>query len=328
MVAVREPYAHVVAQFRTDLDFATLRPTVQLPELASSIRHDGELTDPDISGYRDGMYVIDESELARAGFAHFVPKAGRRIGREMSHNNVLFGDLRYETEERSTIIELAVKPCEPGKVSQLVGEIAMSSYMRSLGIAAFEPYGLVLHGKRGYMLTRFDGPVTTLDTLDWRGMDPEEAWAEAHLATDTLALLHGNMLFHGDADFRNIAQNEVGEPRAVDPEYTKSARDLFICVQDNPYGEVGDRALGKIARLMSADLSDVSKAAQAQIINQNLVNGRQPSSAQLLKIYKRNLYAPYLEQLRVLRTPALPLLERAYQQMICTKKRLSAEEVI
>lgn len=328
MGADREPYERVVAQFRSDLDFAALRPVAIMPELIDYVRHDGEVSTPDVSNYRDGIYVIEESEVMRTGYMHFVPRIGRRIGREMSHNNVLFGDLRYEAEEQSTVVELAVKPCESGRLPELVGEMAMSAYMRSLGIAAFEPYGLVLHSNRGYMLTGFEGPVTTLDTMDWKKMEPEEAWAEAHLATDTLALFHSNMLFHGDADFRNIAQNALGEPRAVDPEYTKSAKDIYLRTQEDPFGEEGARALGKIVRLMSTDLTDVSKSAQSLIVNQNLTGNRQPSSAQLLKCYKRNLFTQYLNQLHFIDAPTLPVLEKVFHRVLSMKRKLAAKGAI
>lgn len=163
-----------------------------------------------------------------------------RLGRDKSRHQVFFGELkgRWFHEQEVGQVSVAVKPIpnnteeRPQVRNQVLHEIGFHQYLKRYDIPSLDVLGVVLTGSYeddepyGFVLTRTEPDIETLNTISWGNLDREKAGQKISHAVDTLALLHSHHVFHGDSEFRNIAVADSGRSlRIIDLEYARSLRD-------------------------------------------------------------------------------------------------------
>jgi tRNA A-37 threonylcarbamoyl transferase component Bud32 len=323
----------VVNRFQADLGALLPDQSHQLPDMRSQIVGTAKYTECD-TGYTEGFLFDGEPErgllIPRASYA-FKPRAGHRLGREQSHNVVFFGQLAaaspYGVHEE---IQVAVKSREHKNRGHLAAEAALFQHLGALGMKTFEVAGL-LHGvEADHLLTYFDGPVTTMDTVDWSELTIDEAWLEVSKAVDTMVLLQAHGLFHGDLEFRNVAFNESNEIVIVDPELMVSATELYAQLEGAGVVLEEDeqrQALEKLAQTMGREFSCVSKSVQQMILPLYPKRERPRTAPQRLKVLKEHVYEPYKSRIRELDDPIRSILVRVFDQMMVKKKELAQHNI-
>ena len=121
---------------------------------------------------------------------------------------------------------MAVKPTK--NQAALLGELAMFQYLEELGMPTFKPTSFLFTDttKANHLLTRFEKPISTMDTVEWEELEADEKWFQLDFAVKTLALLHSELLFHGDLEFKNVGFDERGDLIIIDPELMVSALEM------------------------------------------------------------------------------------------------------
>lgn len=321
-----------IARFQADLGALLPYPTHDLPNLEEQIRGDVKYVKVD-TGYDSGLLLSSteeaDEELGKVINGAFQPRPGHRLGREQSHNVVFFGQLVLARELGNESISVAVKSREHKDGRALAGELALFQRLGRVGLKTFNPVGL-LHGDEAqHLLTEFDGPVTTMDVIEWKDLTLDEAWCEVKKAVDTMALLHSNMLFHGDLEFRNVAFNQSNETVIVDPELMVSGEQLFEPLFDAGMvleTEEQHQAETQLVRQVSREFSAVCKSIDEMILPLYPRDQRPRTPEQRLKAYKKHLFEPYKDRLRDENTPTRPVLLRVYDQVVALKKQFAKEE--
>lgn len=322
----------LVEDFQQALEATDPDSTPSIPELVDDLRHDGKFNRVQ-PGLAPGLYLdpaITQPGNVK-GFA-FQHQPGSRIGREDSHNKVFFGRLwAIPDDGAERQARIAVKPIPADRKEGMLGELALFQYMGRLALPTFAPAGVhISENGTNHLLTYFNGPVATMDTVDWAKLPQEEIWDELRFAVDSLSLLHRNMLFHGDLYFRNIGFNERGETVIVDPELTVSAKDAFAELENAPMAldESQQRALNRITQLMNQDFSKVYRSVETSILPLLPGRGRPRNGEARLKLYKKHLLEPYKSEISALEGPTGVVLRRAYDQMLVRTKALAATDTI
>lgn len=322
----------LVEGFQHTLDTANPDFLPAIPELVDDLRHDGKFNRVQ-PGLAPGLYLDPAITVPGnlKGFA-FQHQPGSRIGREDSHNKVFFGRLWAIPEEGAERqARIAVKPIPAERKDGMLGELALFQYMGRLALPTFTPAGVhISENGTNHLLTYFNGPVATMDTVDWANLPQEEIWNELRFAVDSLALLHSNMLFHGDLYFRNIGFNERGETVIVDPELTVSAKDAFAELESAAMflDDGQQRSLNRISRLMNQDFSKVFRSVETSILP--LLPGRtRPRNGEArLKLYKKHVLEPYKSEISSVDGAVGVTLRRAYDQVLARMKTLAATDTI
>jgi hypothetical protein len=317
--------SEVVGAFRAELSQLEPSNIHVLPDLSGLIPHDGT---PNFGNLHLSLGLhVSPDQIEAAGRAavpttpesiSFHQKVLYRVGRENSRNNVIFGGLSAEWVDGAGYkTDVAVKPAEVHP--HLLGELAMLQYMQSLGIRSLEPEGYLVgetaSDSRDYLITRFNGPIDTMDNIDWDELDSDEQWGQAGLAIETLALLHSNLLFHGDLEFKNIGLGETGEAVVVDPEYMVSALDLADAVKENPGTSQSEAKLIRLRQLMSRDFGKACSSIGSCILNSLPPESRPRNDSARLKLLNRRIYKPYKAALLDRGSSHLGVLLSAYDMM-------------
>ncbi len=262
-----------------------------LANLTDEVNHSGLYTRPGLD-LPPGIY-LDETLLTGTSTveATFKLQPGSRLGREDSHNFVFFGQLNFGNGREQAV---AIKPTD--ERNETLGELAMTQYIKSIGLPTFKPVGVLGTPEKNYLLTAFEDPVATMDTVDWEQLDTDEKWIQLDYAIDTLVCLHGELLFHGDAFFRNIGFGETGDLIIVDPELTVSARNLYDVAKGDDL-IAASRAVQRIKQSMSTDFTSVCTSIDIFILKTIPKAERPRRDPARLKLYKRVLFEPYKNRL-------------------------------
>lgn len=323
---------HLINQFQSNLEQINNDQIQPLPDLTGGINHNGKY----VRFGRDiepGIYLDDGdngSGLYQKDVEFtFQAQPGHRLTREDSHNKVFFGRLWLlsEGEGPEKYAQVAIKSMDNNRKEHLVGELALFQHIGRIGLSTFRPAGLVVAEHESHLMTYFDGPVMTMDTVNWEDMTAAEAWVELDKAVDTAAQLHTNLLFHGDLLFRNIAFDETGDTVIIDPELTSSARNLFDVLADAPMilNDDQNKALGVLVSRMNHEFNEVCNSIDENIIKLLPKAQRPRNDTARLKLYKDHLYEPYKARIRSVEEPVRSVLLRVYDEMITHKKALAKD---
>ncbi len=271
--------------------------------------------------------------VPRANYA-FQPQPGHRLSREQSHNKVFFGRLwvvpPFEMGE-DLQLQVAVKSREHCDRARLAGETALYQHLGGIGLRTFKPAGL-LHGvEADHLMTYFDGPVVTMDTIEWPELTLDEAWFEVAKAVDTMALLHAEGLFHGDLAFRNVAFDESNQIVIIDPELMTCFRNVMepllnagMVLETRDQMQAADR----LVQAMGGEFSAVCQSVDEMILPLYPKRERPRTSMERLKVYKRHIFEPYKHRLQELDEPVRSALLRVYDMMMIKKKAFAQREIL
>lgn len=325
----------LIEQFQADVNQISVEEVYPLPDLSDRINHNakyaktGVILEPGL--YLDSAETLSKSTHEPDTSLWFQPQPAHRLTREDSHNKVFFGRLGIVPEENTdSHIQIAVKSMDNSRAERLTGELAMFQYIGRLSLSTFRPAGFLVGEKASHLLTYFDGPVATMDTVDWQKMTQEEAWSELGKAVDTLTFLHSNMLFHGDPWFRNIAFDETGDTVIIDPELTSSAQELFAMLSGA--GMLLDpeekSALITLVNRMSHDFTNVCSSINQHIMPL-LPKGERPRTDEAkFKLYKRHLFEPYKARIKEVDEPTRSVLLRVFDEMMVRKKEQARRGIL
>src|SRR5690606_17969988 len=97
-------------------------------------------------------------------------------------------------------------------------EAALFERCARIGVKAPKIFGLAqINSKLGALLTIYEPGLTTLDNIPWDVLSTEDQDYHLNTAVAALTSLHEQGIFHGDAEFKNLAfTEEQGETIAVD----------------------------------------------------------------------------------------------------------------
>lgn len=325
----------VITQFQTELEILSSKDIHVLPDLTAHINHDGTptLPQPDLpAGLLVAPSLLDpQKSVSRPDALTFLVQPANRMGRETSHNHVFFGKLlmhHFDEQASSREAQIAIKPMKTKDRAVLLGELAMLQYMNGLQIPTYRPDALLnpQTTEHHHLLTHFNRPIDTMDTIEWEDMDPQEMWGQVGFAIDTLAILHSHLLFHGDFEFKNVGFGETGEAFVVDPEFMKSVLELgVIAAHHKGDSEEAARAIMLISKRMSEDFTNLCRSVNEFILSRVEETGRPKSDIAKFKAYSRHIYKPYRAALVDLGSPHLPVLVQAYEAMIHQKKTMARQ---
>lgn len=292
----------------------------QMPDFGQSISHRGKVPiQQSEHEYMRGLYVTPDgaSEIGEPIHISFQEKPDLRVGRDNSRQQVFFGDLFMESADGTiSTIEAAVKPFPPQQFHRAVHEAGMTTYVREQGVATFTTLGAYMLAGQGnepqsFLLSRCEPGIVTLDNHNWGSLPLEKRWEDAHPAIETLAQLHSRAIFHGDAEFKNIATDQHGAIKAVDLEFAISLRDAAR--QEMPQG------LNRLRMAMSADFTDLSRSLDVFFLSPSHNDGRHYTDAQKLAEMEKHIFEPYLQALQNSGSPYQDVMEDAYHQMVRNK---------
>lgn len=308
-----------------------------LPAFDQALNHEGKLlVNENVERYRriSGVYlsetVIEEVGGPRVPEIQFTPKPFWRLGRENSRRQVFFGQLAIGEGESHTI-PVAVKPFAPGAFHHATHEAGMFQYMRGEGLPTLEMLGMVAIGvaegeaPRAYGITRERRGITTLDNTEWKTMPQAERWNRLRPAIETLTTLHGNMLFHGDLEFKNVAFGEEDRPTddlsicIVDTEESISLKDLV-----EPNKDVSRQRLW-VAKKMSADFASLSISIAANMIEPEQ-RERKEFEQELFEDMLEHVYGPYYLSIMRSDSPYKDVLMSAFEMVLEQKRQQAYNE--
>ncbi len=224
----------------------TRRGTIGVyPDLSEGISHSGNISTPDspFDALSTCPQLLIQSEslddLMDYGMGNlpsrlsFDFKSSLEIGKSDSRRKVSFGVANlawFDHMREPRKIPLAVKPFDlPSSEKTFLHEAAFMAYCREIGLNVPKIFGVARYngGNRGALITVFEPGLITLDNLPWGEMTIDEQDYHLQTAVETLALMHENALFHGDAEFKNIAfKQKRGEVTLVDLEFATSLKEL------------------------------------------------------------------------------------------------------
>lgn len=322
--------SETIQVFHDDLVKFRGEPILSLPDVTAFINHDGHECEPDLD-FKAGLYLADQlrgsskDNNSISDNIAFSVQPSHRLGREVSHNKVFFVNLTSEDNSDSQLLideHIAVKPIP--KLAPLLGELAMFQYMQTVNIPTFQPVGALLSDKGPHhLLTRFEQPIDTMDTLDWKEMDYDEKLFQLRYAIDTAVLLHTKLLFHGDLEFKNVGFNEVGEIFVVDPEVMRSGADIARAYYASDNEVARHREVSKLSKRMSSDFTDICHSIDNFIFSDSPEQLKLRQDQAKFKVYKHHLFAPYREKIAATDSEHRNLLLEAYDLMLHAKKELA-----
>ena len=327
----RLPLTPIQAAFLERL--ATLRDSSvgPLPDFTEYLTHYGRIPSHDpTSGTLAGMCLsrVDLQPFAEAGEVTpnsftFDAQPTLELGRENSWRKVFFGQMHMESRS-GTIdksVQVAVKRFPKDEIHYAVQEAAMLQYLQQQGVPALEVIGLLMHEEAEepgvYLLTRFTQEVISLDNPDWSKLSPKEMQDQLRAVRNTLVTLHQGLVFHGDAEFKNIGVGERdGSIVVFDVERAVSLRDA-VSQEEGAEGEVPIRLI----QAMSADFSSVQKSLR-KYVYPNLPEDHRPKNDKERFEYELNhILEPYHMALMESDSPYKSALDRAYRTVLERKHR-------
>ena len=326
--------AQTISTFQEDLQAIAPHTTYSLPDLTSHINHAGKYTRPNIK-LGSGLFLSpdasgdsESNRPAKADAFSFLTQPGHRLSREKSHNEVFFGKLLLHWHSDSlgyAESQVAIKPTK--NRAAILGELAMFQYLKQKNLPTFDPTGILLSpsGHSDHLLTKFEKPVATMDTVEWRDLETQEKWLQVDFAVQTMALLHSELLFHGDLEFKNVGFGDRGDLIIVDPELTVSSLEMADIAQSSSNEKEIELAQLRIKQSMSTDFTSVCLSIDEFIISSLPGDERPLTSASKFKSYARYLFRPYREALIEAGSPYLPQLLIAYEKVFQEHKQRSRE---
>lgn len=321
---VQESPAQVAAEFSRHLHALQDGRIRVMPSMVDDLNHEGRIPH-DVSKYRRiaGLYMTQETMAAwggdptlpgRVDFGH-MPYMG--LGKDTSQRKVFFGGLHLPFDGRPVELEVAVKRFNPKNFHNAVHEAGMFEHIRGLGLPTLRVLGMLAvpaaTAPQAFTITSFERGLDTLDNLNWDDMDMEEKWASVRPAIDMLALLHGNVLFHGDFEFKNVAFGEAERSLyVIDPEYAASLRDVV-----RPYSDTPDERQ-VVAQKVSADFASLDISARRHIISPGT------DSREMFEDMLEHVYGPYYGAISShIDSPYQDVLQGAFE-LVLEKKRQQA----
>jgi hypothetical protein len=328
-----------VSTFKDNLAHIEHADIMPLPDLTRQLQHNGKFFRIADENLRPGLYVDTGHHALRnlidePARLSFQLQPGRRIAREDSHNFVFFGGMWTEpAESPDGRVEVAVKLKDSegmDKTDSILGELAAFQYLGKLALPTFRSAGLLVAEDNVSLLTHLDGPVYTMDTVDWPKLTEEERWDELMRPVDTMFMLHTNALFHCDLYFRNVGFYETGDTVIVDPELMVSARDDMGELVEAGMLLNGEqkRQLHQVKRLMAQDFSALCRSIEVNILAYLPKQSRPRNGEARLKLYRRHLYEPYKQLLSYSDKPEAKVLLRAYDEMMVDLKERARQDAI
>lgn len=328
---------HNQETFREQLDLLRQGHFAELPQLSQHLDHTGKPSrdlnllleargDPALFVPR---LFPDDTPYRYPDRLSFELQPFDRLGREKSRHQVFFGRMegQWFHEKQAGSLDVAVKPI-PNDVKnryKVLHEVGMHQYLAQYGLPALDIVGVIRTGAKtpevdveitdegenlppyGYVVSRTEADMETLDNLKWSGMDSEQAGHRMGPVLDTLALLHSHYIFHGDSEFRNIAVADSGRSlRVIDLEFARSYRDATENVD-------------ALAEKMNEDFSFVAKSIDEHIgyLFHDESGVKQPLDTYSFMLSQ--LFLPYYGRLmRIGVRPGDPLAQ-AYDQMVVKK---------
>jgi tRNA A-37 threonylcarbamoyl transferase component Bud32 len=276
-----------------------------LPDLDFEMHTDGTVSDSieDFFNGRGNRMYIDDRLLdvnRKTDFPDrlvFRPQPLLRIGKEDSRHQPFFGKIngKWFHDAANESHQIAVKPIVSPKKSpmtkqKLLHEVAVYQHLRRIGVPTLDVLGVaVLDQPRnevyGYAITDYDPDIVTLDSLDWKRMSKFEHFEHIENATDYISLLHSNLIFHGDCEFKNIAIGESKKSiKVVDVEWSTILTDR-------------DVPLLKIKQNMSVDLAMVGKSIDNFVFKYWKDELDLSDDSKRFNVLHTILYEPYYEKL-------------------------------
>lgn len=277
----------------------------------------------------EGIYLATDTFIPKTSTGlpdrvSFRPNDILRLGRENSRQQVFFGTLDYSwfaTGETGSQ-QLAVKPIlnTSSGMDRMLHEVAMYQRIQRLGIPTIDVNGVALlekpvQGLSGFVVSKFNPEITTMDTFNWREMPIEQRIERLMPAIDTITTLHGNLLFHGDAEFKNIAvKTALGSVVIVDTEWGCNLEDSADDVM-------------KVAQNMSHDLTSLSTSIDTFVLGPKSERLFGPKNdIERFDFLHACLFTPYYDVLLHSGSPHLGILSKAFQVVMDQKARQSRGE--
>ena len=242
-----------------------------------------------------------------------------RMGREDSFRQVFFGHIDqqwfHEATEQQTDVAIKPVPRDELERQKLFHEIAMYQYAAEVGLPTFEVLAFAKNTNAisadepyGFIMTKYEPDVSTIDGLSWQDMSEAEAKEKLEPAIETLALLHSNYLFHDDVAFRNIATTGGGlYPKIIDLErggcLTGSKDDVM-----------------KVSRFMSKDFSSLAQSIDIELREFFTDERGLEMPAERYDFYFQNIFEPYRQRLLQLGAGNEPSLLKAYENVVCRRQ--------
>lgn len=324
----------ILENFQVAVADISAQQVYALPDFTDLVNHTGRYTRPNVR-LANGLFLSNtvlaqgaDASLLRPDSFLFNVQPGHRLGREKSHNEVFFGKLIYSRPDSFVTVNEAQVAVKPTKTkAAMIGELAMFQYLTKLGIPTFEPTAILNAeaNKQDYLLTKFEKPVATMDTVEWKELDIDEKWLQLDFAVKTMALLHSKLLFHGDLEFKNVAFGERGDLIVVDPELTISSLAMAQTAVEKGGFEEGRLAQLRIKQSMSTDFTSVCTSIEEFIISSLPANKKPHTSAAHFKNYARHLFRPYKEALIDADSDFMPQLLAAYDTVFQEHKQRSRQ---
>lgn len=306
------------------------KPNVfSLPELDVAMHTDGTVSDSIedfFYGRGNRMYIDDKlldifCKTDCPDRMVFRPQHLLRIGKEDSRHKPFFGKLngKWFHDPTNEPHQIAIKPIispkrSPMTKQKLLHEVAVYQHLNKLGIPTLDVLGVaVLDQPRndvyGYAITDFDPDIVTLDSLDWKRMSKFEHFEQIENATDYASLLHSNLIFHGDCEFKNIAIGESKKSlKVVDMEWSTILTDPDI-------------SLLKIKQNMSADLSLIGYSIDKFVFKYWKDELDLGDDSKRFNVLHTVLYEPYYEKLLHSNSQYIDLLSKAYEWIMFDKQK-------
>lgn len=323
---------NVINDFQTDVNALRSHRIYPLPDLTSHINHSGKFTRPSIK-LGSGLFLDTNasglpavSDGGKPDAFTFMAQPGHRLGRERSHNVVFFGKLLshwHNSPGKQLETQVAVKPTK--NRAALLGELAMFQYLRQLDIPTFTPNAFLVTDSKtsDHLLSIFEKPVATMDTVEWGELEDDEKWLQLDFAVQTMVTLHSNLLFHGDLEFKNVGFGEQGDVIIIDPELTVSALEMAeVAASPSDVDEVKIAQL-RIKQSMGADFTSVCGSVDEFVLSSIDTDNRPRTDAAKFKIYAKHIFRPYRESLIDANPPYLAELLAAYEKVFQDHKQRS-----
>lgn len=323
-IAAQQEFIGVIDKFRPNT-------ITKLPDLSEHLDQETRRTtglDTLLDGKGDRVFLapgffeyLEDNRMPNR--LSFKPKPLLRMGKEDSAHQVFFGNIRawWFQEATQQNMQVAIKPIPDTDMGRehLFQEASIYQLLAKLDIPTLEVFGVAMlekprHNISGFVITHFNPEIITLDSLPWGHMQEEERWEYVDLAIDTLAILHSELLFHGDPAFKNIALGEAKQSfTVVDLEWGTCGRGIA----DNVH---------RIQQMMANDLSVLTQSIEDRVIKYLPIDQKPQDDIEKFNILRDKVYEQYFERLVHIDSPYLDVLTKAYEMMIEKKAQMARGE--
>jgi len=179
--------------------------------------------------------------------------------------------------------------------------------VRERGIDTFQPLAIAKDGESAYLVTFRRDEVTSLDNENWTHLPGELRYEEEvipnlHFLADSIALLHAKGVFHGDAQPKNFARTDTGNPVMFDFEDATIAsndQELIELIEGSSQDE--SKALSDVWHCWYAMTHPLvgTEGAASKVFLEGL------QFEKCMKEFELNFLNPYLESLKQYIDPVL-----------------------